>query len=158
MPASPVGGALHFADLDIDTSTPAGEMAANIIISGSQYERRLISQRTRDALAAKRARGERLGARPALPVEVTRRILTERAEGRTFQAIADGLVADGIPTARGKPRWYPATIKAVVGSDNATALVGAPGWDQGGTAVVLSAGAHHPAGSHRSPGRTPAPA
>ena len=53
------GWALHFADLDLDTSTPAGEMAADIvIISGSQYERRLISQRTRDALAAKRA-GER---------------------------------------------------------------------------------------------------
>ena len=30
------GWALHFADLDIDTSTQ-GEMAANIIISGSQY-------------------------------------------------------------------------------------------------------------------------
>src|SRR6476661_6719296 len=59
------GWTLHFADLDIDTSTLAGELAANIIISGSQYERRLISQRTRDALAAKRARGERLGAAPA---------------------------------------------------------------------------------------------
>ena len=116
------GWALHFADLDIDTSTPAGEMAANIIISGSQYERRLISQRTRDALAAKRARGERLGAVPALPLEVTRRIVAERANGRTFQAIADGLMADGILTARGKTRWHPATIKAVVTSDNAAAL------------------------------------
>jgi DNA invertase Pin-like site-specific DNA recombinase len=77
-------------------------MAANIIISGSQYERRLISQRTRDALAAKRARGERLGAAPALPLEVTRRIIAERAGGRTFQAIADGLMADGISTARGQ--------------------------------------------------------
>jgi DNA invertase Pin-like site-specific DNA recombinase len=116
------GWALHFADLDIDTSTPAGEMAANIIISGSQYERRLISQRTRDALAAKRARGERLGAAPVLPEEITRRIVAERAEGRTFQAIADSLMADGIPTARGKTQWYPATIKAVVTSDNAAAL------------------------------------
>jgi len=115
------GWALHFADLDIDTSTPAGEMAANIIISGSQYERRLMSQRTRDALAAKRARGEQLGA-AALPLEVTRRIVTERREGRTFQAIADGLMADGIPTAQGKTRWYAATIKAVVTSDNAAAL------------------------------------
>ena len=43
------------------------------------------------------------GQRQALPLEVTRRILSERAEGRTFQAIADGLVADGIPTARGRP-------------------------------------------------------
>jgi DNA invertase Pin-like site-specific DNA recombinase len=117
------GWALHFADLDIDTSTPAGEMAANIIISGSQYERRLISQRTRDALAAKRARGERLGAAPALPVEVIRRILAERAAGRTFQAIADALMADGIPTSRGNTLWYPATIRAVVTSDNAAALV-----------------------------------
>jgi DNA invertase Pin-like site-specific DNA recombinase len=117
------GWALHFADLDIDTSTPAGEMAANIIISGSQYERRLISQRTRDALAAKRALGERLGAPPALFLEVTLRIIRERGEGRTFQAIADDLMADGIPTARGKHHWYPATIKAVVTSDNAGALL-----------------------------------
>lgn len=118
------GWALHFADIDLDTSTPAGEMAANIMISSSQYERRLISQRTRDALAAKRARGERLGAAPALPVEVTRRIVAERAAGSTFQGIADALMADGIPTARGKAKWYPATIKAVVTSDNAAELAG----------------------------------
>ena len=53
---------------------------------------------------------------------ITRRILTERRHGRTFQAIAEGLMADGIPTSRGKTRWYPATIKAVVTSDNAAAL------------------------------------
>jgi DNA invertase Pin-like site-specific DNA recombinase len=116
------GWALHFADLDIDTSSPAGEMAANVIISGSQYERRLISQRTRDALAAKRARGERLGAAPNLPSEVTRRILVERKEGRTFQAIADGLMVDGIRTSRGNARWYPATVRAVVESDNAAVI------------------------------------
>jgi DNA invertase Pin-like site-specific DNA recombinase len=115
------GWALHFADLDIDTSTPAGEMAANIIISGSQYERRLIGQRTRDALA-ERARGERLGAGPNLPFEVTRRIVEERKRGKTFQAIADGLVDDGIPTSRGRTTWYPATIKAVVESKNAAPL------------------------------------
>lgn len=113
---------LHFADLDIDTSTPAGEMAANIIVSGSQYERRLISQRTRDALAAKRARGDRLGARPALAEILTRRIVRERKEGRTFQAIANSLMAENILTSRGKRHWYPATIRAVVNSDNAAGL------------------------------------
>jgi len=55
-------------------------------------------------------------------MEVTRRIIDERANGLTFQAIADGLMADGIPTARGKSRWYPATIKAVTISDNAAAI------------------------------------
>lgn len=77
---------------------------------------------TRDALVAKRARGERLGARPALPREITRRIVAERNNGRTFKAIADDLMAEGIPTARGKARWYPATIKAVVCSGNAAAV------------------------------------
>jgi hypothetical protein len=53
---------------------------------------------------------------------VTRRIIAERANGLTFQAIGDGLRAEGIPTARGKTRWFPATIKAVTTTHNATAL------------------------------------
>lgn len=57
-----------------------------------------------------------------MPVAVTHRIGTERAAGRTFQATADALMADRIPTARGKTHSYPATIKAVVASDNAAAL------------------------------------
>ena len=91
------GWTLHVADLDIDTSTLAGEMAANIIISGSQYERRLISRRTRDALAAKHARGARLGAAPALPLEVTCRVIDERAnEHALVSGIAhDKLFIDG---------------------------------------------------------------
>jgi len=50
------------------------------------------------------------------------RIIAERGNGRTFQAIAEGLMADGVPTARGKPGWYAATIYAVVTSDNVAAL------------------------------------
>ena len=73
-------------------------------------------------MATKRARGEQLGAAPALPMQITRRTIAERGNGRTFQAIAEGLIADGVPTARGKTRWYAATIKAVVTSDNAAAL------------------------------------
>jgi hypothetical protein len=38
------------------------------------------------------------------------------------QAIAEGLMADGVPTARGKPGWYAATIYAVVTSDSVAAL------------------------------------
>jgi DNA invertase Pin-like site-specific DNA recombinase len=55
-----------------DTSTPAGEMTANVIASAAQYERRLIGQRTREGLAAKRAAGVRLGRPSVLPVEVVR--------------------------------------------------------------------------------------
>jgi hypothetical protein len=43
-----------------------------------------------------------------------------RAEAQTFQATVDGLMADGLATARGKRQWYPTTITAVVESGNAT--------------------------------------
>jgi hypothetical protein len=62
-----------------------------------RIHRAAISQRSRDALAAKRARGERLGAAPALPMQITRRIIAERGNGRTFQAIAEGLMAVSPP-------------------------------------------------------------
>ena len=45
-------------------------------------------------------------------MDVTRRIISERANGRTFRTIADGSMADGISTARGKTQWFPATIRA----------------------------------------------
>ena len=94
-----------------------------LLVPGSAYKLGSVSITSQEfALAAKRARGKRLGAAPALPMEVTRRIIDERANGLTSQAIADGLMADGIPTARGKTRWFPATIKAVTISHNAAAL------------------------------------
>ena len=51
-------------DLGVDTSTPAGEMMASVLATFAQFERRLIGQRTKDALAIKRAQGVVLG-RPA---------------------------------------------------------------------------------------------
>jgi Recombinase len=53
---------------------------------------------------------------------LTRRIVRERKEGRTFQAIANSLMAENILTSRGKRHWYPTTIRAVVNSDNAAGL------------------------------------
>lgn len=116
------GWALHFADLDIDTSTPAGEMAANVIISASQYERRLISQRTRDALAAKRARGDRLGRPSKTPPEVTRRIVADRAAGMSMRVIAETLTAEGVPTVRGAAVWSISTVQSVLKSQDAARL------------------------------------
>lgn len=48
----------------LDTSTPSGLLVANIMMSVAQWERDIISERTRHALDAKKARGEKLG-RPA---------------------------------------------------------------------------------------------
>lgn len=108
------GWSLVALDLGVDTSTPSGEMMANVLAVFAQFERRLIGQRTREALAAKRAAGARLGRPPALPMSVRRRISRERARGESLAAIADHLNADKVPTAQGGKQWYPATIRKVL--------------------------------------------
>ena len=62
------GWALVALDLGVDTTTPAGEMIANSVANFSQFERRLIGQRTKDALAVKRAQGVQLG-RPQAAID-----------------------------------------------------------------------------------------
>lgn len=107
------GWAIVALDVGVDTSTPGGELIANVMSSVAQWERKVIGERTSAALQAKKAQGARLGRPVKLAQDVRERIALERAEGRSFQAIADGLTADGIPTARGG-RWYSATVRAVL--------------------------------------------
>ena len=52
------GVALHSLDIGLDTSTPLGEFVMHLLILLAQLERSWISSRTKDAFAAKRARGE----------------------------------------------------------------------------------------------------
>lgn len=103
-------------DLGIDLSTPAGEFMASVMASAAQWERRLIGQRTRDALAAKQAAGVRLGRPQSLPTDVVGRIRDARAGGASLAAIATRLTADGVPTAHGGAKWHPSTVRAVLGS------------------------------------------
>lgn len=56
------GAKIKVLDLGIDTSTPTGEMMLTILAAFAQFERRMISQRTKDALAAAQAKGVKLGA------------------------------------------------------------------------------------------------
>jgi DNA invertase Pin-like site-specific DNA recombinase len=103
-------------DLGVDTTTPSGEMMANVLAVFAQFERRLIGQRTKDALAVRRAEGASLGRPAVLPVEVVARIRSERAAGATYRAIANGLNGDAVPTAHGGVQWWPATVrKALLG-------------------------------------------
>ena len=110
------GWGLIALDCAVDTTTPAGEAMANVLATFAQFERRLISQRTKDALAAKRAQGVRLGRPRQLPKTVVNRIRRERTQGKTLAAIAEGLNRDGVPTAQGGQRWYPSTVRAVLRS------------------------------------------
>lgn len=99
------GWALIALDLGVDTTTPVGSMVASVIAATNAYTRDLIRQNTREALAAKKAQGARLGRPSALPVEVLDRIAARRAEGATLRAIAAELMTDAIPTATGRSTW-----------------------------------------------------
>jgi DNA invertase Pin-like site-specific DNA recombinase len=107
------GWSLVALDLGVDTSTPSGEMLANVLAVFAQFERRLIGQRTKDALAAKREAGTRLGRPPTLPAEVRERIRQMRDEGSSYRAIAGALNEENVATAHGGQRWYPATVRKV---------------------------------------------
>ena len=108
------GWALVALDLGVDTSTPSGEMMASVLAIFAQFERRLIGQRTRDALAVKKAQGVRLGRPRTMPDSVRGRIRQEREQGRSLPSIATGLNSDGIPTAQGGSRWHPSTVSAAL--------------------------------------------
>lgn len=115
------GWELVTCDLAIDTSTPAGEATASMMAVFSQLERRLISQRTREALAVKRAQGVRLGRPSALPAEVVERIVTARTRGASLRAIAAELTADAVPTATGG-KWHASTVRVVLDGQDAARL------------------------------------
>lgn len=118
------GWRLVLLDLGVDTSTPAGEFVSNTLASAAQYERRLIGQRTREGLAAKRAQGIRLGRPSALPTEVVARIVRDHQAGASLRGLATTLTAEGVPTAQGGARWYPSTVRAVLHGQDAAALAG----------------------------------
>lgn len=110
------GWALIALDCPVDLTTPMGEALASIIATFAQLERKMIGERTRDALAEKRAAGVKLGRPRILPDDVRERIVAEREEKRTLRIIADALNDEGVPTAHGGKRWYPSTVRQVLTS------------------------------------------
>lgn len=109
------GWALVMLDLNIDTSTSAGELLANQWISFAQYERRRIGERTREALAALPPEQRAKVGRPRqLPAKVVRRIRNLRSRGHSLAKIAERLNGDDVPTAHGGAKWHPSTVKVVL--------------------------------------------
>jgi DNA invertase Pin-like site-specific DNA recombinase len=112
--AQKLGWALVALDCAVDTTTPAGEAMAHVLATFAQFERRLIGQRTREALAVKRSQGVRLGRPRSISPNLVRRIRSMRSRGLTLQAICDKLNAEGVPTPRGGSTWRPTSLRAVL--------------------------------------------
>ena len=108
------GWALVVMDLGVDTSTIMGAAMAQMVSVFSELERRRIGERTREALAQRKAQGVRLGRPPMLPAAVERRIRRAHARGDSLRKIADRLNADAVPTAHGGERWHASTVRSVI--------------------------------------------
>jgi DNA invertase Pin-like site-specific DNA recombinase len=81
--------AIHIANLNIDTSSPHGLLIYTIISALAEFERRLLSQRTKEGLAAARRRGRRIGRPPKLTNnQLLRAAHRIKHKGKTVQAVA----------------------------------------------------------------------
>jgi DNA invertase Pin-like site-specific DNA recombinase len=110
------GWSLIVLDPNVDMTNPYGRFTAGILAQVAELEREMIGQRTRDALAAARRRGVRLGRPVTTPDETRELIVRKRKAGSTLQEIADHLNNQATPTAQGGARWWPSTIRAVLRS------------------------------------------
>ena len=118
------GVALHIIDLGgnaIDTTSAAGRFMLVVLAGAAEMERNLTRERTRSALAVKRANGQRVGTVPfgfdlagdgvtLVPNESEQAVIADiramRSSGMTLEAIAKTLTTRDIPTKTGRsPRW-----------------------------------------------------
>lgn len=90
----------------LDTSTPAGRLLLHVLASMAEFGRSLISERTRAGMAAARARGSRIGRRPAMTPE-------QRQEARV--ALAEGSAS--VETIAAKHGIHPRTLLRVLKTD-----------------------------------------
>ncbi len=126
------GVEVRFCDLP-QIEGPQGRFLLNSMVAVAELEAGLISQRTKAALAAAKARGKRLGGdRGQVPSADARRagqaaiaehvqsravdlapaIADMRANGITsLNAMVRELTARGIPTARGAAEWSPVQVR-----------------------------------------------
>ncbi len=63
------GVQFQIATLHLDTSTPIGMLIFTVLSAFAEFERRMISKRTKEALAVTRKQGKRLGRPPKLTPE-----------------------------------------------------------------------------------------
>lgn len=100
--------ALVAIDLGVDTSTPTGELVANVMMSVAQWERRIIGERTSAAMQAAKRQGRHMGRVSTLPQSTANRLMDLRAT-RTIAATAALLNDEGHSTATGAA-WSANTV------------------------------------------------
>jgi DNA invertase Pin-like site-specific DNA recombinase len=105
------GWNLVVLDLGMDLSTPQGRALAQTMAVFAELERELISIRTKEAMAAAKARGVKIGRARLAPAGVLRRIVLSRNAGASFGSIARELTAEQVLSPTGRPSWQESTVR-----------------------------------------------
>lgn len=128
------GAKVRFVDLpDIDATTSTGRLILSVMASLAEFEAKRISERTRDALAAAKARGQRLGSpnpragaavaakakqasacAHALAVIPHVQAAQTKAGATSLRGIAEVLTARGVRTASGGTQWHPSQVRRIL--------------------------------------------
>lgn len=96
-------------DPALDLSTPGGRLCAGVVVQVARWEREIIGERIKAALAVST---KRAGRPRSLPANVRQRIRRLHRSGHSYSGIAGRLNAEGVPTAHGG-RWHASTIRKI---------------------------------------------
>lgn len=105
--ADRMGWGLVILDMNLDTSTPTGRFTLTVLAGVAELEREQLRQRTRDALAAKKAQGARMGrpASEATRIAGQRALALRETDGLSWQKIADTLDSEGYDRSQSTKGW-----------------------------------------------------
>ena len=106
------GVALVSLQESLDATTATGRLMMNLLASVSQWEREVIGERTKEAMQHLKAQGKQVGRSGLEDPATVARIAEDRAQGKSYEAIAQGLTRDGIPSGRGG-RWTAMSVRRI---------------------------------------------
>ena len=111
---------------NFDTCTANGRMVMNILATIAQWERDIISERTRDAMQFMKNGLKLVGAVPygfdssdgelspnSEEMEILRNVFKLRRKRKSYQKISDYLNRKKVPSKNGG-KWYPKTVMGVL--------------------------------------------
>ena len=97
----------------IDTTSAAGKMVFRMLAVLAEFERDLISERVRGAMAHLKARGARVSRFERVPESVCRRARELRAGGLSLRAVGAALEAEGVRTVTGA-KWSAKVVRSCI--------------------------------------------
>jgi DNA invertase Pin-like site-specific DNA recombinase len=105
-------------DPPVDMTSPFGEAMAGMAAVFAQLERRLIAQRTREGIAAKKAAGTYVPPARRVTADAEDRIAHLDSEGMGARAIARQLTLEGFLPPVGSV-WYPTSVARIAARQRA---------------------------------------